>query len=485
MAKNLLILISDEHRRDAMGCAGHGVVKTPHLDALAAAGTLFENAYTPSPMCVPTRAAIACGDHVHRIGHWDSATPYDGQRRSWMHDLRDAGMDVTSIGKLHFRSGEDDNGFTREILPMHVVGGVGWAVGLLRENAPVYEAAAELAQDVGAGPSSYTDYDLAITQAAEGWLAEPARKTQPWAAFVSLVSPHYPLTAPEEWYDLYDPAAVELPVGYRELAAHPELRNLRKFFKYDDYFDESKMREALAAYFALTSFMDDCLGRILAALTASGQAKDTLILYVSDHGEMLGDHGFWTKQVMYEASAGVPMILSGAGVPEGRRLKTGTSLLDIAATARDVAGLAARDDLPGRSLCAIANAPDDPQRTIFSEYHDGGSSTGSFMVRWEHWKYVYYVNYAPQLFDLASDPHEFLDLAAHSLDDPGIASALTEGARRLREICDPEKVNAQCFADQKQRIAELGGEAACRDAYVFNHTPTPKEQDEMRAGSAP
>ncbi|MDD9978211.1 MAG: sulfatase-like hydrolase/transferase, partial [Boseongicola sp.] len=136
---NLLIIMSDEHRRDAMGCMGHPVVKTPNLDRLAARGTVFENAYTPSPMCVPTRAAVACGDHVHAIRHWDSATPYDGRIRSWMHHLRDAGVETTSIGKLHFRSGKDDNGFSEELLPMHVVGGVGWAVGLLRENPPAYD----------------------------------------------------------------------------------------------------------------------------------------------------------------------------------------------------------------------------------------------------------------------------------------------------------------------------------------------------------
>lgn len=134
--RNFLILISDEHRRDAMGCMGHPLVKTPNLDALAARGTVFERAYTPSPMCVPTRAALATGHYVHCSGHWDSATPYAGEPRSWMHRLRDAGVVVTAIGKLHFRSGEDDTGFSEQILPMHVVGGIGWTVGLLRKDPP-------------------------------------------------------------------------------------------------------------------------------------------------------------------------------------------------------------------------------------------------------------------------------------------------------------------------------------------------------------
>ncbi len=481
--KNLLVIISDEHRKDAMGNAGHPHVKTPNLDALAARGTVFENAYTPSPMCVPTRASLACGDHVHKIRHWDSATPYDGVRRSWMRHLRDQGVDVTSIGKLHFRSPDDDNGFSEEILPMHVVDGVGWAIGLLREDAPSYDAAAQLAADVGVGDSTYTDYDEAITRAAEQWLKRRTKSDAPWAASVSLVSPHYPLTVPKTYYDMYDPDEIDLPTAYdpSQRPDHSELKNIASFFDYDRYFDAQKMREARAAYYGLTSFMDHCVGRIVAALDASGQAEDTVIIYVSDHGDMLGDQGFWTKQVMYDASAGIPMIAAGPGFPAGQRVKTGTTLLDIAATAVDVTGVEHDDAsrlLPGVSLRSIANAQDDPQRTIFSEYHDGGSTTGTFMVRWKNWKYVYYVGHPPQLFDMDADPQELNDLAGDRSGN--VQSVLREGQRRLRAICDPESVNRQCFEDQRRRIDELGGRDACINGYVFNHTPTPSEQAKRR-----
>ncbi|MEM7074695.1 MAG: sulfatase-like hydrolase/transferase [Pseudomonadota bacterium] len=475
-AKNLLVLMSDEHRRDAMGCMGHPLVKTPHLDALAARGTVFENAYTPSPMCVPTRAAVACGDYVHRTGYWDSATPYDGKRPSWMRQIRDQGVDVTSIGKLHYRSTEDDNGFTREILPMHVVGGVGWAIGLLRDDPPAYDSARELADDVGIGSTTYTDYDLAITDAAEAWIAGKSGADSPWIGFVSLVSPHYPLTCPQAFYDLYDPADIDLPVGYEDgrVPDHSELKNVLGFFDYDRYFDGARMRQAKAAYYGLVSFMDDCVGRVLGALEASGQANDTVVVYVSDHGDMLGDHGFWTKQVMYESSAGVPMILAGPDVPAGTRVTTGTSLLDLAATAYEVTGTTPPDEKrPGTSLRVVASRPDDPDRTILSEYHDGGSTTGTFMVRWDRWKYVYYVDHAPQLFDLEADPKECHDLVSSGGTDPDVASALLEGERRLRSICDPETVNRQCFEDQARRIEALGGRQACKSAYVFNHTPAP------------
>ena len=472
---NFLVIMSDEHRRDAMGCMGHLQVKTPHLDRLAQNGVVFDRAYTPSPMCVPARAAVATGQPPHITGHWDSATPYAGAPQSWMHRLRDAGHHTVSIGKLHFRSTQDDNGFSEEILPMHVVEGVGWTIGLLRKAQPDYRSsAAELASDVGVGESSYTEYDRAITTATESWLTSSQARGRPWAAFVSLVSPHYPLTCPEAFFHLYRPEDMEMPVGYNRAPTHSEVSNLSGFFSYNDYFDEQLMRQAKCAYFGLTSFMDDCVGRIVTALQKSGQADNTVILYVSDHGDMLGDHGMWTKQVMYEASAGVPMILSAPGLRAGRRVLTPASLLDIAPTAHQVTGVEMpQDSYFGDSLMAMAEDADRPNRTVFSEYHDGGSTTASFMVRWGDWKYIHYPGYAPQLFNLRHDPHEMVDLTPSAPDQPTAEAALAEGEKRLRLICDPDETNQRAFSDQEAKIEALGGEEACLNGYVFNHTPVP------------
>ncbi len=129
---NLIFFMSDSHRRDALGCYGHAVAHTPHLDALAVRGARFTNAYAATPLCCPSRAAVATGRFPHQTGYWDNVLAYDGRYPSWMRRLRDAGRSVVSIGKLHYRSSEDDAGFSREIVPMHILDGVGGVVGLLR-----------------------------------------------------------------------------------------------------------------------------------------------------------------------------------------------------------------------------------------------------------------------------------------------------------------------------------------------------------------
>lgn len=464
---NLLFIMSDEHSRDVLGCSGNGVVKTPHLDRLAVRGTRFSNAYTPSPVCVSARASLATGRHVHEIGAWSSAEPYHGKIPSWGHRLRAEGHQAVSVGKLHFRSRADDNGFAPELLPLHIVGGVGFTLGLLRDKPlPPYDwAAKQLAEQVGAGGTRYTHYDRAICTRACDWLATEGRAAdKPWVLFVSFVSPHYPLIAPQPFYDLYDGADIGPPHRHRWQPDHPVLKDIYAFYHYNDYFSEQQVREGRRGYYGLVSFVDDLVGRLLGALEASGLAADTRVLYTSDHGELLGDHGMWTKMLMYEGSAGIPLLMAGPDVPQGAVVETPVSLIDCYQTVRDGAGLApteAESALPGRSLFEIAGGT-TPDRVVLSEFHDGGTPTGYFMIRLDDWKYVHYAGSRPQLFNLAEDPCEEEDLG----QSPAHASVRRDCEARLRHILDPDAVNARAFADQRARIADLGG----REAILADHT---------------
>src|ERR1700722_8285274 len=306
---NLLVIMSDEHSRRVLGSYGHAMIKTPHLDRLAAQGVRFTDAYCNSPICVPSRASFPPGRHVHRIRFWDNAIPYDGSIPSWGHRLQEAGHRSVSIGKLHFRSADDRNGFDDEIMPLHVVDGIGDLLGLLRDDLPVRKAALRVAEEAGRGDSNYQQYDGRITDAAVDWLT--ARSTEragkPWVLFVSLVCPHLPLIARPEWYDLYPEDAVPWPALYaaHERPDHPFIAAMRDCMVYDKAFDAPKVRRAIAAYFGLVSYVDHNVGRLLATLDATGLAARTRILYTSDHGDNLGTHGLWGKSTLYDESAGV------------------------------------------------------------------------------------------------------------------------------------------------------------------------------------
>jgi len=466
---NVLLIMADELSTWGLGCYGgyndaNGVAvvpQTPHLDALAACGALFDAAYTPSPMCVPTRAAIACGRYLHEIGYWSSAEAYDGRVPSWGHRLQQAGIPVVSIGKLHYRSQTDSTGFDRQIEPIHIPEGIGWVRGLLRRPLASYGATAELAQMIGPGDSDYIRFDRRVTAEAERWLSDPARRRRPWCAFVSFLSPHYPLIAPEAYYSLYDPKRFEAQA--EPLPGHPIVREIGTFFSHDDHFTPETRGIARAAYFGLCSFLDAQVGRVVAALEASGQADDTLVLFTSDHGEMLGRKGFWGKYCMYDDSARVPLIMAGAGVAAGEIRADPVSLIDLAPTICQAAALPGPGHgFSGRSLLD----PPTADRTVISEYHDGGSSVGITMVRWGEWKYVHYAEgHPPQMFNLTRDPDEERELGTTEPE------ALADAQARMAEILDPEETNSRAHADQARLVAELGGREKLLAAPQWNFTP--------------
>ena len=452
-ATNQLFLLSDEHTRGALGCYGHPLVKTPNIDALAARGTRFTAAYSNSPLCA-TRASLATGRHTHETRCWDNGHPFEGGQRSWARRLRDAGQRAVSRQTPL-------SGFARRVQPSRCMCyGIGDLFGLLREKrraTPRFSG-----QKRRPGESNHTEYDRKITEAACRWLREEATKPadNPWTLFVSLVSPHFPLIAPPEFYALYPTSDVDWPIQYApdERPSHPVIKALAGSWNYDDFFDEEKVRVARAAYYGLCSFLDDNIGKVLAALEDCGLTDNTRILYSSDHGEILGNRGLWSTSVMYEESVGIPMVLAGPDVPRGEIVNTPVSLVDCYPTIVEGAGLSLSPEeisLPGQSLIDIAEGA-APDRAVLSQYHAGGSITGFFMIRRDRWKYVHYVGYPPQLFDLASDPDELKDLA----DKPEAASVRADCEAMLREILDPEAVNALAFSDQAATIAKHGGAQA-------------------------
>ena len=471
MSQNLLVIMSDEHQARALGCAGH-FVKTPHLDALAARGTRFTNAYTPCPICVPARASFATGLYVHQTRLWDNAMPYTGAIPGWGHALQGAGIAVESIGKLHYRTEEDPAGFDVEHIPMMVHDGVGMVWGSIRkEDERIHMPGRMLGDYIGPGESKYTQYDQAVTNRTCDWIAERA-DSGPWCLYVGLVAPHFPLVVPPEFFELYPPdslppAKLHPDDGYTR---HPWVQKFNEFADSESQFNNPEERlAAVSAYWGLCTWMDHNVGRIVNALEVAGIVEETTVIYTSDHGDDVGARGLWGKSNMYEESAAVPLIVARPGQAH-LECETPVSLLDLAATIPAHFGVAFANDGPGRSLYDIATAPNDKDRIVFSEYHAVGAINGAFMLRKGQWKLIHYEGFAPELFDLEDDPEETSDRAA----DPAFKETLEELQAELLKICDPASVNALAHSDQAAMVERYGGREAALKLGARAATPPPK-----------
>jgi choline-sulfatase len=475
--------MSDEHNPKFLHSAGHPFIETPNLDALAARGTRFTSAYTTCPICVPARAAFAVGRYVHEIGYWDNGDAYDGAVPSWHHALRDAGHRVVSIGKLHFRGRRgDDHGFSEEIVPMHVVDGIGDVKGLIRENIPKRKGGDKMAHRAGPGESPYAAYDRDIASRAQIWLHEEAPKwrERPWVLFVSFVLPHFPLTAPPHWFYRYSQQDLPMPKLYspRSRPRHPYLEQYEYVVDYDAHFtSEADVKRAIAGYSGLVSMMDENIGHILRALRDTGLVANTRVIYTSDHGDNVGARGLWGKSTLYEESAGVPLIMAGPDVPAGRVIDTAVSHIDCAPTILEAAGEPPRvdgRDLPGASLFDVADGA-TPIRPVISEYHATASVAAAYMLRFGRFKYCHYVAHRPQLFDLAEDPEELVDVAT----DARYAITLGEGERLLRAALDPEATDERAKHRQAELLAFFGGREKALARGDLGFTPAPGSAAEM------
>lgn len=258
-----------------------------------------------------------------------------------------------------------------------------------------------------------------------------------------------------------------------ERPSHPFIRDYATSFNFDDYFKtDDDVRRAVAGYYGLCSFMDEQAGHVLGALTDAGCAQNTRIVYTSDHGDALGKRGLWGKSTLYEETCGVPLIIAGDGFPQGRVIDTPANLVDMYPFIIGCVGEGGRGmiepDHPGVSLDYLANGG-KPARTVLSEYHGMGSTTGAFAIRVGNFKYMHYVKYPPQLFNLVDDPDEANDLAA----DPRFAETLAACEVELRAMLSPEGVDARAKKRQAEQLQRHGGREAVIARGDLGFSPPP------------
>ncbi len=443
---NVLLLISDEHNPLYSEPYGHAFVQTPNMVRLAEEGTLFRNAYCPSPLCMPSRSAFLSGRWVHEIQVYNNCTANLGLALpTYGGVLAAQGVHTTHVGKVHAYAHEDTLGFTEMLTPSPCR--VPGDTNIGRQPLTIRADGLDRADGYGPRPNAFA-IDRLRMEAALKWLYHTAPGLQePWVLSVNLNAPHFPHYVPPELWDLY-PQGDDLPEWGmdQESARHPYAQDLRRHFQTEP-FSEEQIGGLRRGYLGAVTWVDRQIGRLLDALQDGDLLNNTNIIYTADHGEMLGKFGMWWKCTLYEDSCRIPLIAAGPDFGQGHAVETPVSLMDVQSSLFAAVGAKRPEAWRGRPLQEMP--VDDPQRVVFSEYHGHGTRSGAYMIRKGDWKLVYYMAAPHQLFDLAADPDELHNLASARPD------MVADLSRELRAICDPDLENRRAHEFENAQIQTL------------------------------
>ncbi len=427
---NLVIFMSDEHNPFYSSVYGHPFIRTPALERLARDGTVFRNAYCPSPLCLPSRSAFMAGRPVHEVQAYSNCNVrLRSDLPSYGRLLGQAGTHTVYVGKTDVYAPSGRLGFSEMLLP----GDRRWPGDVNHGRTPlaIRHGAAKRADGFGPRPNACGGDARRIDTALEWLRADSAKCGRPWLLVINTDAPHFPHFAPPEFWDMY-PGGGDLPEHGAESASarHPYARDLRDHFE-ADLFTAAQVRGLRRGYLACVSWVDRQLGRLLDTLEELGLRECTNVVYTADHGEMLGKFGMWWKCSLYEDSVRVPLVVSGPDFSSAAHVHTPVSLLDLHAGMFRVFGLEPPSTAAGTPLQDVPDAA--PERVVLAEYHGHGVRSGAFMVRKGDWKLLFNTAAPHQLFNLKRDPDELDDCFSR---EPEKAAEL-EAA--LREICNPER----------------------------------------------
>jgi choline-sulfatase len=460
---NILFLCSDQHGARFMESSGNRHVHTPHMSRLAAAGVEFTCAHSAAPVCVPGRASLMTGAFASDVNSFCNSTPFDGRIPTWCNRLRDQGYQGWATGKLDLEVNKD-YGF-REIDTSHKHSTNPDITSLFRR--PLCYRVDERHLVEGRFEERTHIDDPRVNRVLDFLRHEAKSLTSPWFYYVGLELPHHPYTAHiryKEMYPLQQVLMPYIPDGHLE-TMHPALQAQRNFKLLSHPVGEDRVRRARAAYFGMVTELDDYLGMILDELKRGGWLENTLVVFTSDHGEMAGEHGLWLKNNLLEDSVRVPLIMAGGGIPQGRRLDTPVSHVDLVATLLEVGGLRNVEsikELRGHSLLPmIEGRPHSHPSYSYSESHSEGNCTGSFMIRKGDWKYIYFSWFDCLLFNLKQDPGEFHNLA----NDPEHLPLVAELHGILTSLVAPDKITEAAFTEQERRLRAMVESKTAVDFY--------------------
>ncbi len=411
---NIVLIISDQHNANVMGCAGNPIVRTPNLDALDGQGARFTNVYCPYPLCAPSRAGFLAASYPSEVGAFDNSGTLSPQTPTFAHALAVAGYETVLCGRMHFIGPDQLHGFGKRI---HADCGGTLSPEIRGSGNNRTTGQSKYAVEVaGYGTTGYQAFDDSVTETACNDISSWTGDGQPHCLVVGLILPHNPLICSRPLFDRYmEEIPLPEPVSPAYLdALHPAMRNWRARRGVDELTPEQN-RRALAAYYGLVTELDGNVGRIVRAVRASPAAENTIIVYCSDHGDMACEHGMWWKSSFYDGSARVPLIVSLPGQVQCGRNDAVISLIDVGPTLLELAGAPPLPDVSGRSFAGFlgddAPIPDWPDE-VYSEYIGLLGDQPACMVRCGPWKLNYYHEFRScQLFNMDQDPGEMHDRA--------------------------------------------------------------------------
>jgi choline-sulfatase len=449
---NFLIIQADQVAAQWLSIYGNSVVKMPHLEALAKQGVIFQNAYCNSPLCAPSRFSMLSGRLPSTIAAYDNAAEFPSAIPCFTHYLRALGYRTVLAGKMHFVGPDQLHGFeerlTTDVYPSDYTWTPDWS-----HPERLLEWYHTMTSVVQAGPcvaSMDIDYDDEVAFQTVRKIRTMVRDDdeRPFCFFVSFTHPHDPYIMTSDYWNLYQDAEIPMPkipaLPFENLDPHSQ--RLWTMCATDEFeITPEHIRTARHGYFASLSYIDDKIGQIIKALKDTNQYDNTIIMFTSDHGDMLGERGLWYKMSMFDSSARVPFLVHAPKYFATRKISEVISLVDLLPTLLDMAD-SAIPECDGQSFLPLLNGDTTNAKDLaLAEYLAEGVDRPHLMIRQGNYKYIFTEGDPELLFDTSLDSDETNNLAK-------VETGVLESFRKtLHQTWNVEQLRTEIIASQKQR----------------------------------
>lgn len=482
---NILFIMADQLSAMALPFYGHPVVKAPALSRLADEGFVFENAYCNSPLCGPSRTSMMTGLLPSKAGGFDNSHDFSAAIPTFAHYLRLGGYRTCLSGKMHFTGPDQLHGYEERLTTDVYPSDFGWTPNWSDPDAKVRFQDMQNVLEAGTCiRSMQIDYDDEVNTQAERWLYDRAREDngQPFMLTVSFTSPHDPYVARPEFWDMYRDDDIDLPkvspIPVADLDAHSARIHAHYSIGEADITDDV-IRRARHGYYASIEYVDSKIAALTKVLEETGLVDNTLVVFASDHGDMMGERGLYYKKCFFEWAARVPLVFWAPGRIAPGRSSESVSLVDLLPTFTDLAGIdEAVLETDGWSLLPCLTGNNLPKRTIAGEFLSEGVFEPTFMLVRGSMKLFYSETDPPLLFDLSEDPNELTNLA----NVPDYGTQLAELIAEGQALWDAKSMKREIIQDQNRRRL-IQKSHLCGEPPVWDFQPsTDASQQYVRAG---